>query len=370
MGLHYPFQRADLLARSWYDPVFSHQELGFFPDQQRKRNNMKAGAFLARHRLTVASGVALLIAGIVTTATYQRDLKAAFTRISAKSTIVTTPCGQIEYQEAGRGVPLLVVHGSGGGFDQGLAFAEPLVERGVRVIAMSRFGYLGTPMPHDASALAQARAHVCLLDALRIQSGAVMGGSAGAPSALQMAILYSERVSALILIAPLAYKPPIQANSIKPMAPWVENIMLEVVGSDFLFWAATHIAPDLVIKTVLATPPTLLTSASVSEKARIDAMINNILPVSARIEGLRSDSAVGKALGPSPLGRVRAPTLIIAAKDDGYGTYASALFTAKGITGARFLGFETGGHTWVGHNDEVMKAVASLLVPPTTTLKP
>jgi pimeloyl-ACP methyl ester carboxylesterase len=56
------------------------------------------------------------------------------------------------------------------------------------VIAMSRFGHLRTPMPADASALAQAEAHVCLLDALGIPRAAVMGGSAGAPSALQMAI--------------------------------------------------------------------------------------------------------------------------------------------------------------------------------------
>jgi membrane protease YdiL (CAAX protease family) len=41
--------------------------------------------------------------------------------------------------------------------------------------------YLGTPMPADASAAAQADAHVCLLDALGIAKAAVMGGSAGAP---------------------------------------------------------------------------------------------------------------------------------------------------------------------------------------------
>lgn len=363
MGLRYPIQRADLLARSWYDPVFVHSKIDFIPKRQGKQTKLKAGTFIARHYFGLTIVMALLIACIVTSAIYQRDLNAAFTRISAKSTIVTTPCGQIEYQEAGRGVPLLVVHGSGGGFDQGMAFAAPLANRGIRVIAMSRFGYLGTPMPRNASAQAQAKAHVCLLDALGIQSAAVMGGSAGAPSALQMAILYPDRVSALILIAPLAYKPPTQANSIKPMAPWVESLMLKMVGSDFLFWMATHFDRDFVINTVLATPPSLLKSTSMSEKARIDQMVSNILPVSARIEGLRSDSSVGKGLGPSPLWRVRTPTLIIAAKDDGYGTYASAQFTANGITGASFLSFETGGHTWVGHNDEVMVAVAYLVAP-------
>ena len=47
------------------------------------------------------------------------------------------------------------------------------------MIAMSRFGYLRTPMPADASPEAQADAHVCLLDALGIGKTAAMGGSAG-----------------------------------------------------------------------------------------------------------------------------------------------------------------------------------------------
>jgi pimeloyl-ACP methyl ester carboxylesterase len=78
-------------------------------------------------------------------------------------------------------------------FDQGIAFAGCLANKGIRVIAMSRFGYLQTPMPIDASAEAQADAHVCLLDALGIQQAAIAGGSAGAPSALQMAIFRCPR---------------------------------------------------------------------------------------------------------------------------------------------------------------------------------
>jgi len=123
----------------------------------------------------------------------------------------------IEYQEAGVGVPLLAVHGSGGGHDQGMAFAGALAQQGIRVIAMSRFGYLRTPMPDDASAPAQADAHVCLLDALGIRQTAIIGGSAGAPSALQMAIRHPDRTSALVLLVPLTYKPPTQADSAPPM---------------------------------------------------------------------------------------------------------------------------------------------------------
>ena len=313
----------------------------------------------------VAGVVALILASAIGSIwwRFDEDITLATARSAQGGTLIATRCGPIEAQQAGAGVPLLVVHGSGGGHDQGMAFAAPLAQRGIHVIAMSRFGYLRTPMPADASAAAQADAHVCLLDALGIRRAAVMGGSAGAPSALQMALRHPDRVSALILLVPLAYKPPTQADSAPAMPAWVEAAMMRLVGSDFLFWAALHVARDTLIKLVLATPPELLAAASPRERARVNAMLDNILPVSARAQGLRSDTAVGKHLAPAPLEAIHVPTLIVSARDDRYGTFASAQYTATGIAGARFIGFDHGGHTWVGHDDEVMSEVVKLLVP-------
>ena len=166
-----------------------------------------------------------------------------------------TPAADIEYQAAGTGAPLLMVHGSGGGHDQGMAFAGDLAQRDVRVIAISRFGYLRTPMAADASPAAQADAHVCLLDALGIRRAAVAGGSAGAPSALQTAIRHPDRVSALVLLVPLAYKPATSADSFPPLSARAEAMLMRLVGSDFLFWAALQVARGQVIRYVLATPP-------------------------------------------------------------------------------------------------------------------
>lgn len=316
-------------------------------------------------RWSVLALLALLLVGAVVLIgwRFNSDLAQARARAAEGAVLLQTRCGPIEVQEAGTGVPLLVVHGSGGGHDQGMAFAGALAQHGIRVIAMSRFGYLRTPMPADASAAAQADAHVCLLDALGIGRAAVMGGSACAPSALQMAIRHPDRVSALILLVPLAYKPPSQADSAPPMPAWVEATMMRLIGSDFLFWAALHVARDQVIKVVLATPPELLATASPQERARVKVMLDNILPVSARAEGLRSDTAVGKHLVPAPLGTIHLPTLIVSARDDRYGTYASAQYTASQIAGSKFVGFDEGGHTWVGHDDEVMAEIVMLLNP-------
>jgi pimeloyl-ACP methyl ester carboxylesterase len=292
---------------------------------------------------------------------FDSDIKAASAKAAQGGVLITTRCGPIEYQEAGTGTPLLMVHGSGGGHDQGMAFTGALAQQGIRVIAMSRFGYLRTPMPVDASPAAQADVHACLLDALGIQQAAVMGGSAGGPSAMQMAIRHPGRVSALVLLVPIAYKPNTVGDSVAPLSPWAESLILRLIGSDFVFWAALHIARDQVIKYVLATPPEQVAAASPQERARVDRVLASILPVSLRAQGLRSDSVLGKGIARYALETIRAPTLVISARDDGFGTYASAEYTASQITGAKFIGFDHGGHLWVGHDDEVMAEIANLI---------
>lgn len=292
---------------------------------------------------------------------FESDMAIAGTRAAQGSTLLATRCGPIEYQEAGTGVPLLVVHGSGGGHDQGMAFAGAMAQQGIRVIAMSRFGYLRTPMPTDASPAAQADAHVCLLDALGVRQAAVLGGSAGAPSATQMAIRHPGRTTALVLVVPLAYKPGTLADSAPPASPLAQKMLAWLVGSDFLFWSGLHVARGQVTRNVLATSPDQLAAASPQEQARVDAIIDHILPLSARAQGMRGDMAVATNLVPYPLESIRAPTLIISARDDGFGTYANAQYTASRIAGSKFIGFEEGGHVLVGHDAEMQAAIVKLL---------
>ena len=212
-----------------------------------------------------------------------------------------------------------------------------------------------------ASPEAQADAHVCLLDALGIAQAAVMGVSAGAPSATQMAIRHPERVSALVLVVPIAYKPGQLASTVPPVSDEKDALLLRLLGSDFLFWAALHLAPNQVLRHVLATPPEQVAAASESERARVADLAERILPVSARAAGLREDTRLGKRLGPYALASIQVPTLVVSARDDGFGTYAAAQYTASQIAGAKFLGFDEGGHLLVGHDASVRAAVLALL---------
>jgi 2-hydroxy-6-oxonona-2,4-dienedioate hydrolase len=298
---------------------------------------------------------------------FDQDMQTATGHSTYGSVVIATRCGPIEYQEAGTGVPLLMVHGSGGGHDQGMAFASDLSAYGVRVIAMSRFGYLRTPMPTNATPAAQADAHICMLDALDIPKAGVLGASAGAPSAIQTVIRHPDRINALVLVVPITYKPGTITDSVSPLSPLAEKMLMQLIGSDFVFWSALHVARGQVIKRVLATPPELLEAASPQERARVNAMVSSILPISARAQGLREDSALGNSLTRYPLESIRAPTLIISARDDGYGTFANAQYTASQIPGAKFIGFEKGGHVLVGHDGEVKSHIVEFL---TTGAKP
>jgi len=92
-------------------------------------------------RLLLRAALAIAaVAVAVTYLVYRRDIDRSFERIATGSQVVQTPCGPIEYASAGEGDPVLVVHGAGGGFDQGMDIAKGLTASGMRVIAMSRFG--------------------------------------------------------------------------------------------------------------------------------------------------------------------------------------------------------------------------------------
>jgi pimeloyl-ACP methyl ester carboxylesterase len=303
--------------------------------------------------------VALLCA--LTYAAYRRDIGQARERVATGSRIVQTRCGPIEYATTGDGAPVLVVHGAGGGYDQGLDFAAPLAAMGLRVIAMSRFGYLRTPLPADASAAAQADAHACLLDALGIARAAIVGASAGAPSSMQFALRHPDRCRALVLLVPAAYVPRAGGAPSLKTPEWTRLLFDTALKFDFLFWAAPKIARSTVMGSILATPPAVLENASADEQARVDAILKHILPVSSRRLGLLNDAAVTSSLPRYDLERIGVPTLAISVQDDLFGTYDSARYTAEHVPGARFLGYPSGGHVWVGHQKEVLSEIAAFV---------
>jgi 2-hydroxy-6-oxonona-2,4-dienedioate hydrolase len=304
----------------------------------------------------ITVGVALTALTAWISVRYCRDISRQWKRISTDSRIAQTPSGPIEYATAGNGVPALVVHGAGGGFDQGMELAQELTRRNIKVIAMSRFGYLRTPLPENASAEAQADAHLHLMDVLGISRAAIIGASAGAPSAMQFAIRHPDRTTALVLMVPAAYHP----DSTSPMkTPRGNSLLVDTaLRSDLLFWLVAHLAPGSLTGSILATPPDVVRNAEPSEQQRAQQVMEHILPISPRRLGLLNDMRVTTALPRYDLESIQVPTLIVSLKDDGYGTWAGARYSAEHIADARFIGYDQGGHLWVGHHRELLGEVA------------
>jgi pimeloyl-ACP methyl ester carboxylesterase len=278
-------------------------------------------------------------------------------RISHGSNMIDTAAGPIEYAEKGSGYPLLSIHGAGGGYDQGLSNVADLVGEGFRVIAPSRFGYLRTPIPSDTSPVAQADAHVALLDKLNVDKAIVVGVSAGAASALEFALRHPDKTSALILIVPGTYAPAsavrIEGSRGSAFAFWLVN-----AGADFFWWTTEKVAPSVLIR-FIGVPPELVAASPPAEQERVMTIVRSILPLSRRFAGINIDSTPN--LHPLPLERIAVPTLVMSARDDQFNTAPAAEYAAAHNPNAKLVIYDTGGHLLVGHETESKKLITDFI---------
>lgn len=290
----------------------------------------------------------------------------ADTRLFGQSTVIDTSAGVLEFAEAGDGPPLMMIHGTGGGFDQGLLFGAALRERGFRIVAPSRFGYLRSAFPKDAWPAHQADVLVELLDHLGIDRLPVVGGSAGALMAAEFALRHPDRCSHLGFLVPaanLTNRDPVEFTVLQKLA------VNAVLGSDASFWALSRLAPSQMIKTLLATDPALLGMVSAKERQRAEAVLAQIFPVVGKSLGLRNDAVWAGSPSPIAYDQIAAPTLILSCEDDLFGTAGTAgtarLLAAR-IPGARLTVYPTGGHIWLGHDDDNADAVTSFVRQPSS----
>jgi hypothetical protein len=75
----------------------------------------------------------------------------------APNRLIQTSHGPLEYAVLGEGLPLVVMHGSGGGVRQGLLMRYLVDTRRIQIIALSRPGCGPEPSPTSASVRAAPR---------------------------------------------------------------------------------------------------------------------------------------------------------------------------------------------------------------------
>lgn len=286
--------------------------------------------------LVVLAG-GLAIATLLLSMRYRRDLRAARSRLAqVDHRVVPTDWGPLEYAERGVGEPVLVLHGIFGGCDGGLFTVRDLCpER--RVNAPSRFGYLGSSLPPNATPADQADALVALLDTLAIGEVDVIGISAGATSALQLAVRHPDRVKHLVVL--VGNLPGAPTAVVAPT--WAKLVDRQV--------------PVWVLKTLFPTTMTRLAgipksfSMSDDDARYVTEYIDSMFPLTPRVPGVIFDAFVSNAdVNNYDLGAISVPTLLVHTKDDFLASHDAAERAAARIPGARFLSLESGGHLMLG----------------------
>lgn len=313
---------------------------------------------LSRRQWLLGISAGALIGGGYVWSQFRQAVDAADRRVAGRSSIVSTQFGKLEYAIAGSGSPLLMVHGTGGGFDQGLRFAAALQRLGHRIIAPSRFGYLRSDFPVDPSLANQADAFAALLDHLAIDRLAVTGGSAGALSATAFALRHPDRCSALVLLVPAAN---VDGSDPVKMSALQERIVRTLLNSDFAYWSALNTAPETLIGTLLATDPALMSRVNQTERARAFAILSEIMPIGARAKGMLNDAKQAGHPAAMDFAKLRMPVLLISAEDDRFGTAATARKIAKALPTAQVTILPDGGHIWLGHDNEVAERMHRFL---------
>jgi pimeloyl-ACP methyl ester carboxylesterase len=269
---------------------------------------------------------------------YWKFINKQYQRIQNKTTILASPYGDIEYSEGGTGPNVLISHGSGGGFDQGELIAQAVLNQDFHCITPSRFGYLQSTYKPESTFDDQAQAYAYLLDHLGIEKVAVVALSHGGPSALLFSILYPERVSSLTLIS-AGVTSIISEN--QKQANRQGTALTYIYKYDWIYWAITRMFKKQFMKLMGATSQVIQKLTS-EQKELINRIIDEMNPASRRYMGAKFDN---KAPMPGErIASIKAPTLIIHAKDDTLQRYQNAEYAANLIPNSTLVSFNNGGH--------------------------
>ncbi len=216
------------------------------------------------------------------------------------------------------------------------------------MIALSRPGYLRTPLQSGPGPDRQADLYAAVLDSLDIERAAILGFSSGGPSAVHFAARHAHRTTALLLDAAilLPYRPPIS------------KLQRATFESSFFVWLSYQMVTRRPRLTARLMVDGLSTGLSKEQKRRAAAWITadpgrlrslqeqsaSVAPKAYRTSGWINDQANERDLAPLPFTEVAAPTLIAHGANDAVVPIEHATSAANTITGAELILVEEGHH--------------------------
>ncbi|AGL15866.1 alpha/beta fold hydrolase [Actinoplanes sp. N902-109] len=289
---------------------------------------------------------------------YRRDLAAARQRLTAPPApveIARTPYGEVEFTAWGQGPRVLVIHGNNGGWDQAVDWAQRRLDPGFGVVAVSRYGYLGSSLPPGASTAGQADALAALLDHLGIDRVDVVSLSAGSTTAALLAISHPDRVGRLVLES--AVLPAAKPQRLPPAV-----LLKALLRTEWPTWWTT-------------TKPAAVARASgvrwsdLDQDSRDELMtiMSTMLPVVPRRPGMMFDNVTGAPQmlrDEIPWEQLTAPALVITARDSPLPRPADAAAVVDRLPHGKLLVMPHGGHLLLGNVEALRRAIRAFLLEP------
>lgn len=234
--------------------------------------------------------------------------------------------GNLYFEELGEGPPLLLIAGLGG---VGAYWRPQLAAyaRHFRVIIHDHRGCgQSTRSETEYSVDLLSRDVIALMDHLGIARAHVLGHSTGGAIGQTMAITAPERVASLVLYATWTR---VDAFMGRVMA--ARKALLETAGAE----AYIQLTPALIF-------PDWWLNQFPEKLAALDAATRENFP-SVSIAASRCQAVIDFDRT-AELGRIKAPTLVICARDDFLTPLYFSEELARRITGARLAVIERGGH--------------------------
>jgi pimeloyl-ACP methyl ester carboxylesterase len=291
-------------------------------------------------------------------------------KLSARSSIIDTRLGPVEYAFRGEHGPVVVMmHGLPGGFDQGLAVAGWLSAAPCRFLSISRPGYLRTPLSSGHTPDEQADLISAVLDSMSLPNAAVLGLSAGGPSAVRFAIRHPNRCWALVLASAVGVR-------IEPrIPPDHPAIKLAMPPAGFLMWVSNALFhTHLRFASSILTMQEIETLRGNGDRQAFLEIADTYIPLRHRAPGMINDARHFAELPEFVPPGVHCPTVVVHGDADEIVPFHHALAYLDAIPHAEFVLLENGSHlAGVARRREVSARVVDFLaghVNQPATLKP
>lgn len=296
----------------------------------------------------------LMVGAAVTTAAtvassvsaYQSWKRGQLARLEAESSMLETAQGPVEYRKYGTGPAVLVVHGSPGGYDQGYAVSRLIESDKLTFIAVSRPGYLRTPLAVGTTPEAQADLYAALLDALGIEQAAIIGISGGGPSSIQFALRHPDRCSGLVMISGVAYR----YSELERREGWsaVRLLLTQIYARVTIF--------DPLLYLLVSLASLRSNRLASQELARTLTMYH------LRKAGLVNDMDQFAVMPAYPLEQIKAPTFVVHGNADDEVPFDHAELLMQKVPHAKLLAIEGGNHiAFYIHASTVMPVLRTFL---------